>query len=136
MGLLPIIADGINVPIPAAGLLISAYAIGVMLGAPIMTLVLSRFSKRNALMPLMGIFTLGNSPAALAPGYYSLLAARLITSLNQGAFFGLGAVVAAGLVAKDKQASAIATMFMGLTIANIGGVLTATWIGHRSRAIS
>ena len=131
MGLLPVIADGVGVSIPTAGMLVSTYAIGVMLGAPIMTLAFSRFGKRTALMLLMGIFTVGNILSALAPGYTTLLLARLVTSLNHGAFFGLGAVVAASVVPKEKQASAVATMFMGLTIANIGGVPAATWIGQQ-----
>lgn len=131
MGLLPVIAEGVNVSIPTAGMLITAYAIGVMVGAPVMTLLFSRFGKRGALMSLMAIFTIGNLLSALAPGYATLLASRLVTSLNHGAFFGLGAVVAASVVPKDKQASAVATMFMGLTIANIGGVPAATWIGQQ-----
>lgn len=131
MGLLPVIAQGVDVSIPTAGLLVSAYAIGVMLGAPVMTLIFSRFGKRAALMSLMGIFTLGNILSALSPDYWSLLAARIVTSLNHGAFFGLGAVVAASVVPKERQASAVATMFMGLTIANIGGVPAATWIGQQ-----
>ena len=131
MGLLPVIAEGVNVSIPTAGLLVSAYAIGVMIGAPVMTLVFSRFGKRTALMLLMGIFTIGNLLSALSPDYWTLLAARLVTSLNHGAFFGLGSIVAASVVPKEKQASAVATMFMGLTIANIGGVPAATWIGQQ-----
>ncbi len=131
MGLLPVIAEGVDVSIPTAGMLITAYAMGVMVGAPVMTLLFSRFGKRAALMALMAIFTIGNLLSALAPGYATLLAARLVTSLNHGAFFGLGAVVAASVVPKDKQASAVATMFMGLTIANIGGVPAATWIGQQ-----
>lgn len=131
MGLLPVIADGVQVSIPTAGMLVSAYAIGVMVGAPIMTLLFSRFGKRAALMGLMVLFTVGNLLSALAPGYTTLLLSRLITSLNHGAFFGIGAVVAASVVPKDKQASAIAMMFMGLTIANIGGVPAATWIGQQ-----
>ena len=131
MGLLPVIANGVDVSIPTAGLLVSAYAIGVMVGAPIMTLAFGRFGKRTALMLLMGIFTLGNVLSALAPDYWTLLAARLVTSLNHGAFFGLGSIVAASVVAPEKRASAVATMFMGLTIANIGGVPAATWIGQQ-----
>jgi DHA1 family inner membrane transport protein len=131
MGLLPVIAEGVNVSIPTAGLLVSAYAIGVMIGAPVMTLTFSRFGKRTALMLLMGIFTIGNLLSALSPDYWTLLAARLVTSLNHGAFFGLGSIVAASVVPKEKQASAVATMFMGLTIANIGGVPAATWIGQQ-----
>ncbi|MGG6498856.1 UNVERIFIED_CONTAM: MFS transporter, partial [Bacteroidetes bacterium 56_B9] len=80
----------------------------------VMTLAFSRFGKRTALMLLMAIFTIGNLMSALAPGYYTLLLARLVTSLNHGAFFGLGAVVAASVVPKEKQASAVAAMFMGL----------------------
>lgn len=131
MGLLPVIADGVQVGIPTAGMLVSAYAIGVMVGAPVMTLLFSRFGKRGALMALMVLFTIGNLLSAFAPSYTTLLLSRLITSLNHGAFFGIGAVVAASVVPKDKQASAIAMMFMGLTIANVGGVPAATWIGQQ-----
>jgi DHA1 family inner membrane transport protein len=131
MGLLPVIAKGVDVSIPTAGMLVSAYAIGVMIGAPVMTLAFSRLGKRTALMLLMAIFTLGNLLSASASGYVTLLLARLVTSLNHGAFFGLGAVVAASVVPKEKQARAVATMFMGLTIANIGGVPVATWVGQQ-----
>ena len=130
MGLLPVIAKGVDVSIPAAGMLISAYAIGVMVGAPLMTLLLSHRARRNALIFLMAIFTLGNVLSSMAPDYTTLLISRIITSLNHGAFFGLGSVVAASVVPKHKQASAVATMFMGLTIANIGGVPAATWLGE------
>ncbi|SFF96268.1 MFS transporter, DHA1 family, inner membrane transport protein [Duganella sp. CF458] len=131
MGLLPVIADGVTVSIPTAGMLVSAYAVGVMAGAPVMTLLFSRFGKRAALMALMLIFTVGNLLSAFAPSYTTLLLSRLVTSLNHGAFFGIGAVVAASVVPKEKQASAIAAMFMGLTLANIGGVPAATWIGQQ-----
>lgn len=87
MGLLPVIAEGVDVSIPKAGLLVSAYAMGVLIGAPFMTLAFSRFGKRTALIFLMIIFTIGNLMSAMAPGYYSLLFARLLTSLNHGAFF-------------------------------------------------
>ncbi|MFD1796629.1 MFS transporter [Paracoccus aurantiacus] len=131
MGLLPVIADGVDVSIPTAGMLVSAYAIGVMIGAPVMTLLLSRFGKRQALMMLMTIFTIGNLMSAMSPGYWTLLLSRVVTSMNHGAFFGLGAVVAASVVPRERQASAVATMFMGLTIANIGGVPAATWLGQQ-----
>lgn len=131
MGLLPTIATGIGVDIPTAGLLVSAYAIGVMLGAPVMTLLFGRIRTRSALITLMAIFTVGNILSAIAPDYWTLLASRVFTSLNHGAFFGLGSMVAASLVPKEKQAAAIATMFMGLTIANIGGVPAATWLGQQ-----
>ncbi|MGO4852989.1 MFS transporter [Phaeovulum sp. W22_SRMD_FR3] len=130
MGMLPVIAEGVQVSIPSAGLLVSAYALGVMIGAPVMTLLFSRWGKRTALMALMVIFTLGNVLSSLSPDYWTLLMARVVTSLNHGAFFGLGSVVAASLVPKDKQASAVATMFMGLTLANLGGVPVATWVGQ------
>jgi DHA1 family inner membrane transport protein len=131
MGFLPVIAKNVDVSIPTAGMLVSAYAIGVVVGAPVMTLALGRLSKRTALMLLMTIFTIGNLLSAVAPGYGTLLLARLVTSLNHGAFFGFGAIVAASVVPREKQASAVATMFMGLTIANIGGVPAATWVGQQ-----
>ena len=131
MGLLPVIADGVQVSIPTAGMLVSAYAVGVMVGAPVMTLLFSRLGKRAALMSLMLIFTIGNLLSAFAPGYSTLLLSRLVTSLNHGAFFGIGAVVAASVVPREKRASAIAAMFTGLTVANIGGVPATTWIGQQ-----
>lgn len=130
MGFLPEIAAGLDISIPQAGMLITAYAVGVMIGAPFMTLLLSSAPRRKALILLMAIFTIGNILAAFAPNYASLMGARIITSLNHGAFFGIGSVVAASLVPKDKQASAVAMMFMGLTIANIGGVPLATWFSQ------
>ncbi|MEI6002875.1 MFS transporter [Paraburkholderia bengalensis] len=130
MGLLPVIAQGVHVSIPTAGMLITAYAIGVMVGAPLMTLAFSRWSRRTALIALMSIFTVGNLLSAVSSHYATLLLARLVTSLNHGAFFGLGSLVAASVVPRHKQASAVATMFMGLTIANIGGVPAATWLGQ------
>lgn len=130
MGLLPNIAADLAISIPSAGMLITGYALGVMIGAPLMTLWFSHFPRRKALILLMLIFTLGNLIAAIAPNYMSLMAARLITSLNHGAFFGIGSIVAASVVPKNQQASAVATMFMGLTIANIGGVPLATWVGQ------
>ncbi len=133
MGLLPVIAKGVDVSIPVAGMLISAYAIGVMVGAPLMTLLLSHRARRNALIFLMGIFTVGNLLSSIAPDYTTLLLSRIITSLNHGAFFRpSGSVVAASVVPKHKQASAVATMFMGLTIANIGGVPAATGLAKPS----
>jgi len=131
MGMLPVIADDLGVSIPIAGLLISAYAFGVVLGAPLMTLTTGRVPRRTLLIGLMAIFTVGNLLAAVSTSYGMLLAARLITSLNHGAFFGVGAIVAAGLVPKNRQAGAVAAMFMGLTIANVVGVPLATWAGDQ-----
>ncbi|WP_068089709.1 MFS transporter [Novosphingobium rosa] len=130
MGLLPVIAGDLGVSIPTAGLLISAYALGVVIGAPLMTLTTGRVPRRSLLILLAGIFTLGNLLAAVSHGYAMLLAARVLTSFNHGAFFGVGSLVAASLVPPQKQAGAVATMFMGLTIANVVGVPLATWAGE------
>ena len=130
MGLLPVIAQDLDVSIPTAGLLISAYALGVMLGAPLMTLTTGRVPRRTLLIALAGIFTAGNLLAAVSDSYGMLLAARIVTSLNHGAFFGVGSIVAASLVPPQRQASAVAAMFMGLTIANVIGVPVATWAGE------
>jgi DHA1 family inner membrane transport protein len=130
MGLLPVIAGDLGVSIPTAGLLVSAYAIGVLIGAPLMTLTTGRVPRRTLLIALAGIFTVGNLLAAMSDSYAMLMAARIVTSFNHGAFFGVGSVVAAGLVAPERRAGAIATMFMGLTIATIGGVPLATWAGE------
>lgn len=129
MGLLPIIADDLSVSIPTAGLLISAYALGVVIGAPLMTLTTGRVPRRTLLIGLAAIFTLGNLLSAVATDYGTLLAARVVTSLNHGAFFGVGSVVAASLVPPNRQAGAVASMFMGLTLANVVGVPLATWAG-------
>ncbi|MBT2132972.1 MFS transporter [Croceibacterium sp. LX-88] len=130
MGLLPVIANDLGVSIPAAGLLISAYALGVMLGAPLMTLTTGRVPRRTLLIGLAAIFTLGNALAAVSHSYGLLLAARVLASLNHGAFFGVGSIVAASLVPPQRQAAAVAAMFMGLTIANVVGVPLATWAGE------
>lgn len=130
MGLLPLIGDAVHVSVPTAGMLITAYAAGVMVAAPIMTLLLGRFRRKQALLVLMGIFVLGNAMSALASTYSVLLISRLITSLTHGACFGFGSVVATESVSPNRKASAVATMFMGLTVANIFGVPSITWIGH------
>ena len=130
MGMLPGIAADLGVSIPAAGLLVSAYATGVLIGAPLMTLTTGRIDRRTLLVGLMGIFTLGNALSALADGYWTLMIARVVTSFNHGAFFGVGSVVAASLVPADKRAGAVAAMFTGLTVATIGGVPLATWAGE------
>lgn len=129
MGLLPVIARDLGMSIPTAGLLISAYAVGVLLGAPLMTITTGRIPRRSLLIGLMAIFTIGNLLAALSTSYEMLLVARLITALNHGAFFGVGSVVAARLVPENRRAVAVAAMFMGLTIANVVGVPLATWGG-------
>lgn len=130
MGMLPVIASDLQVSIPAAGLLVSAYAMGVLVGAPLMTLTTGRIDRRTLLIALMGIFTLGNALSAVADGYWMLMAARVVTSFNHGAFFGVGSVVAASLVPPHKRAGAVAAMFTGLTVATIGGVPAATWVSE------
>jgi DHA1 family inner membrane transport protein len=129
MGLLPVIAHDLGVSISQAGLLVSAYALGVVVGVPLVTLTTGRVARRTLLISLAAIFTLGNLLAAISDSYASLLAARILTSLNHGAFFGVGSVVAAGLVPLERRASAVAAMFMGLTIANVVGVPLAAWAG-------
>ncbi|MBB3475036.1 MFS transporter [Sphingomonas sp. BK345] len=130
MGMLPVIAADLHVSIPSAGLLVSAYALGVLIGAPLMTLTTARLDRRTLLIALMAIFTLGNALSALAGGYAWLMAARVVTAFNHGAFFGVGAVVAAGLVPPERRTGAVAAMFTGLTVATIGGVPLATWAGE------
>lgn len=129
MGLLPVLAHGVHSSVPQAGGLISAYAFGVMAGAPVITLFLARYPRKYALIGLMILYTVGNLTSAASSTYTELLLARVLTSFSHGAFFGLGAVEAASLVDRSKRASAVASMFMGLTIANILGVPAATWMG-------
>jgi MFS transporter, DHA1 family, inner membrane transport protein len=129
MGLLTQVGTALNVSIPTAGLLISGYAIGVAVGAPVLTVLLSSWSRKKVLLALMVIFTIGNLACALAPSYWFLLVARVVTALAHGTFFGVGSVVATSLVKPDRKASAIAVMFTGLTAANILGVPFGTWLG-------
>jgi len=129
MGLLLQVAADMHVSVPVAGLLISGYALGVFVGAPVLTLAMRRMPRKTVLLALMAIFTLGNAACALAPNYELLMAARVLTSLAHGTFFGVGSVVATSLVAEDKRASAIATMFIGLTVATLLGVPFGAWFG-------
>ncbi|MFD3970630.1 MFS transporter [Streptomyces cyaneofuscatus] len=130
MGLLPNVADDLDTSVPTAGYLVSAYAIGVVLGAPLLTGLGSRVPRKKMLLLLMALFTVGNLASALAPDFGWLLAGRFLAGLPHGAFFGVGAVVAARLVAEGRQARAVATMFLGLTVANIVGVPAATLLGQ------
>lgn len=130
MGLLPEVGTAFGVTLQTAGWLISGYALGVVAGAPLLTAMTGSWSRKTVLLSLMVIFTLGNAACALAPNYALLMAARVLTALAHGTFFGVGSVVATGLVARDKQASAIALMFTGLTAANILGVPFGTWLGQ------
>ncbi|HSB97573.1 MAG TPA: MFS transporter [Spongiibacteraceae bacterium] len=129
MGLLLQVATDFHISIASAGLLITGYALGVFVGAPLLTALTGRLPRKTTLIALMAIFTIGNIACALAPTYAALMVARVITSLAHGTFFGVGSVVATGLVAEDRKASAIATMFTGLTVANLLGVPAGAWLG-------
>lgn len=129
MGLLLQVAADLQVSLPMAGLLISGYALGVFVGAPLLTLATRRLPRKTVLVALMVVFTLGNLACALAPSYALLMVARVITSLAHGTFFGVGAVVATGLVDQDRKASAISVMFTGLTVATLLGVPAGAWLG-------
>jgi len=130
MGLLPEVANDLNVSIPDAGLLITGYALGVVFGAPILAIATANMPRKATLLGMTLMFILGNVLCALAPTYATLMAARVITALCHGAFFGIGSVVAAGLVAPNKRAQAIALMFTGLTLANVLGVPLGTALGQ------
>jgi len=130
MGLLPNVAHSLGTSVPSAGYLVSAYALGVVVGAPLLTALGSRLPRKRMLLLLMGLFTVGNLASAFAPGYETLLAGRFLAGLPHGAFFGVGAVVAARLVPEERRARAVAAMFLGLTIANIVGVPAATALGQ------
>ncbi|MGI5421480.1 MFS transporter [Actinomadura luteofluorescens] len=130
MGLLPQVGADLGVSVPTAGLLVTGYALGVVAGAPIMTVLGTRISRRTMLMLLMGLFILGNLISAAAPVFVVMLIGRVVASLAHGAFFGIGSVVAAGLVAPERKAGAISMMFTGLTVANVVGVPLGTFVGQ------
>jgi DHA1 family inner membrane transport protein len=130
MGLLPEVATDLHVTIPTAGLLISGYALGVVVGGPLLTVAGNRIPRKNLLLGLMVLFIAGNLISALAHSYALLLTGRVVAALAHGAFFGVGSVVAASLVPAAKQASAIALMFTGLTVANVLGVPGGTALGQ------
>ncbi|NNU65161.1 MFS transporter [Rhizobium indicum] len=130
MGLLPEVAADLSVSIPQAGWLVTGYALAVAIGAPVMAISTAKLKRRTALIALMAFFIAGNLLCALASDYWVLMIARVVTALCHGAFFGIGSVVAAGLVAEDRKARAIALMFTGLTLANVLGVPLGTAIGQ------
>jgi DHA1 family inner membrane transport protein len=130
MGLLPNVAQDLGVSIPGAGWLVTGYALGVALGAPFMAMATARLPRKRALVVLMGVFIVGNLLCAVASDYNVLMFARVVTALCHGAFFGIGSVVAANLVAPNKRASAVALMFTGLTLANVLGVPLGTALGQ------
>ncbi|NKE07793.1 MFS transporter [Mesobacillus selenatarsenatis] len=130
VGLLSTISNDLNISITLAGLLISGYAMGVAFGAPILTALTNKMSRKTLLMALMVIFIIGNSIAAISSSFGLLLAARIITAFSHGVFFSIGSTIAADLVPEDKRASAIAFMFTGLTVATVTGVPLGTFIGQ------
>jgi DHA1 family inner membrane transport protein len=130
VGLLPTVAADLQVSLPSAGLLVSLYALGVAVGAPVLTALTGKLPRKALLLGLMALFTLGNLLAWQAPGYGALVAARILTGLAHGVFFSIGSTIATGLVPKDKAASAIAIMFTGLTVALVTGVPLGTFIGQ------
>ncbi|MEU5162803.1 MFS transporter [Streptomyces sp. NPDC020875] len=130
MGLLPEVAGAYGVSIPLAGWLVTGYALGVVIGAPLMTALGARVPRRTVLAVLMGLFVAGNLLSALAPAFWVMLTGRVVASLAHGAFFGIGAVVAADLVDSRRRAGAIALMFTGLTAANVVGVPLGTYVGQ------
>ncbi|HLR32138.1 MAG TPA: MFS transporter [Fodinibius sp.] len=130
MGILPQVAEGLHITIPQAGHFISAYALGVVVGAPLLTAICSKWRGHYVLMGLMAWFTIFNTASAFAGNYYYMMGLRFLAALPHGAFFGIGAVVASELARPGKEAQAIATMFTGLTLANVVGVPAGTYLGH------
>lgn len=130
VGLVPTIAQDLDVSLPSAGLLVSLYALGVAIGAPVLTAATGRWKRKSVLLTIMSLFVVGNLMAWMAPGYESLITARILTGLAHGVFFSIGSTIATSLVSKDKEASAIAIMFTGLTVALVTGVPLGTWIGQ------
>jgi len=130
MGLLPDLAQSFRISIPKAGIIVSAYALSVTFGSPLVALLLSRQERKRSLVILMSIFLLGNICCALSSSFILMLAARILTALCHGAFFGTGSILAANIVPREKRAQAITTMFSGLTLANVLGVPAGTAIGH------
>lgn len=130
VGLIPTIATDLDVSLPSAGLLVSLYALGVAIGAPLLTALTRRVPRKPLLAGLMLLFVIGNLVAWQAPGHTSLIIARIITGLAHGVFFSVGSIIATNLVSKDKAASAIATMFSGMTVAFVTGIPLGTFIGQ------
>ena len=130
VGLLPTVAADLSISIPSAGLLVSLYALGVAIGAPVLTALTGKLPRKALLLSLMALFTAGNLLAWQAPSYETLVAARILTGLAHGVFFSIGSTIATGLVPREKAASAIAIMFTGLTVALVTGVPLGTFIGQ------
>ncbi|MGF9692990.1 MFS transporter [Rhizobium sp. 0TCS1.26] len=130
VGLLPTVANDLQITLPLAGLIVSIYALGVTFGAPVLTALTGRIARKPLLLGLMALFVLGNLVAGLAPSYGMLLVGRILSAFAHGVFFSVGATIAADLVPENRRASAIAMMFMGLTVAIVTGVPLGTLIGQ------
>ena len=131
VGLIPTMANDLQVSLPSAGLLVSLYALGVAIGAPVLTALTGKWNRKSVLLGVMSLFVIGNLLAWQAPGYPTLVLARILTGLAHGVFFSIGSTIATGLVPKEKAASAIAIMFTGLTVALVTGVPLGTYIGQQ-----
>jgi DHA1 family inner membrane transport protein len=132
MGLLPQLAEGVGVSIPTAGHVISAYAVGVVVGAPLIAVFGARLPRRELLVGLMAVFLVGNAASALATSYASLTLARFLSGLPHGAYFGVASLVAADLVTRDRRGRAVSRVMLGLAVANVAGVPAATWLGQNA----
>ncbi|MBX4984679.1 MFS transporter [Rhizobium lentis] len=130
VGLLPTVANDLHISLPLAGLIVSVYALGVTFGAPILTALTGKVERKPLLLGLMALFIIGNTVAALSPSYDLLLVARVLAAFAHGVFFSVGSTIAADLVSENRRASAIAMMFMGLTVAIVTGVPLGTYIGQ------
>lgn len=135
VGLLPTVASDLHITLPLAGLIVSVYALGVTFGAPILTALTGRLERKPLLLGLMALFIAGNMVAASAPSYEILMIGRVLSAFAHGVFFSVGATIAADLVPENKRGSAIAMMFMGLTVAIVTGVPLGTWIGRISAGV-
>ncbi|QSB04994.1 MFS transporter [Natronoglycomyces albus] len=132
MGILPNVAESLDVSLPSAGLLISAYALGVVVGAPMITMVATKMERKKFLLILMGCFTAANMLSVIAPDYWTLLGSRFLSGLPHGAYFGAAAVVGAGMVSFDRRARAIAVIMSGLTLATVFGVPLGTLVAQQT----
>lgn len=131
VGLLPTVASDLGISIPSAGLLVSLYAIGVAIGAPILTALTGKVPRKMLLISIMLLFVIGNGLASIAPGFFTLVLARILTGFAHGVYFSIGSTIAASLVAEEKRATAISIMFSGLTLAIVTGVPLGTFIGQQ-----
>ncbi|GAA1965589.1 MFS transporter [Nocardioides panacihumi] len=132
MGVLPQIADGLDVSVPTAGHIISAYALGVVVGVPILSFFVAHLPRKGLLLAFMGAYAAFNVLSALAPSYHVLMVARFLDGLPHGAYFGVASLVAAGLVAPERRGRAVASVMLGLSVANVLGVPAATWLGQHA----